>query len=472
MTTGEKVALKILKKSALDKMDDSTRRQVTREMDAMKAIDHPNVLRCKHVDWEAQYDKKNGKSLTVVLVVLELAQGGELFDYLSFTGPFQEDLARSYFHQLMAGVGACHSAGIAHRDLKPENLLMDKHFVLKLADFGFAAGFDADTGKSVMFTECGTLGYMAPEMFSARSGYDARKTDVWACGVILFTMLAGFPPFQKPDKSDWWFNKLQAKKYALFWKAHERSVKFSDSAKQIINAMLTVEHADRPLVPDLCAMPWAKGKVFAPAVLAEQLDTRRQTVQRAKLREKHLAAAHADNDMDTGLDRTTVRAVGASGSGRAASDDLPAGPPATGHFKLPVRDSGGGFGGGGGFGAMSAALSAEEPAPVVMLKYNPAQEVYTQFETTAGPEEIVRRLKSPLEHSDGITLFEDKEQAQIKVELMTQSGVLALTMQVYAKESDKHMVVFRRLKGDAATFRSLFHQMSDRLSDLIEEEAE
>lgn len=101
--------------------------------------------------------KKNGTELQVILVVLELATGGELFDFLAFTGPFEEAIARTYFQQLVAGLAHCHSKGIAHRDLKPENLLLDSSFVLKLADFGFANTFNSV--QNVMYTECGTPGY-------------------------------------------------------------------------------------------------------------------------------------------------------------------------------------------------------------------------------------------------------------------------------------------------------------------------
>lgn len=225
--TNEKVALKILKKDKLN-LSSSTRRQVVstthlrpfllptltlqeREIAAMTKIQHQNVIRLKEVDWDAVYTKKNGKKSDVILVVLELATGarfsqccifschtcvperscwcvvaaasagGELFEFLSFTGCFEEAIARTYFHQLIAGVGYCHSKGVVHRDLKPENLLLDSNFVLKvravgvdvpalltypccvgvwlqLADFGFSNIFTS--GDKTMYTECGTPGYM------------------------------------------------------------------------------------------------------------------------------------------------------------------------------------------------------------------------------------------------------------------------------------------------------------------------
>jgi serine/threonine protein kinase len=125
---------------------------------------------------DATYVKKNGQKLEVILVVLELATGGELFDFLAFTGNFEESMARTYFHQLINGVGYCHSKGIAHRDLKPENLLLSSNFTLKLADFGFSNAFS--NTERTMYTECGTPGYMAPEVFT-RQGYDGIGADIW-----------------------------------------------------------------------------------------------------------------------------------------------------------------------------------------------------------------------------------------------------------------------------------------------------
>ena len=214
--TGQKVALKLLKTDAL-KLSASVRKQVEAEVAVLSELKHSNVLRLVAVDWEAKYTKRNGTVVPVILVVLELITGGELFEFLSSTGCFEEATARSYFHQLVAGVAHCHSHGIVHRDLKPENLLLDgSNFALKLADFGFAARMEAATG-GLLYTNCGTPTYMAPEMFVRGRGYAPMPCDVWAMGVILFIMLAGFPPFQQPSASDWWFQKLVQGKYSLFW---------------------------------------------------------------------------------------------------------------------------------------------------------------------------------------------------------------------------------------------------------------
>ena len=126
-TTKERVGLKLLKK---DRVSGNIRKQVERELTAMAKIQHENVIRLKEVEWNALYPKKNGTKVEVILVVLELATGGELFEYLSFTGLFEENIARTYFRQLIDGVSYCHSKGIAHRDLVSKlNIIQRKGIV-------------------------------------------------------------------------------------------------------------------------------------------------------------------------------------------------------------------------------------------------------------------------------------------------------------------------------------------------------
>jgi len=280
--TGEKVALKMLKNKS--KLTKPVRKQVEREINAMAKVDHPNVLRMKDVDWDCTYTKKNGKKQNIILVVLELATGGELFEFLSYTGFFEESIARTYFQQLMSGVEFCHSKGVVHRDLKPENLLLDDQFTLKLADFGFSNVVCA--AHNLMFTECGTPGYMAPEMIRNSKGYDGMKADIWACGVILFIMLAGFPPFQKPETSDWWFNKLMNGKHALFWQAHSRSAYFSDQTKDFINKILNPDPEKRISIADMKKHPWWKGATITNVALVSELNRRKNTVDQVKSKEK------------------------------------------------------------------------------------------------------------------------------------------------------------------------------------------
>jgi len=241
--TKRKVALKVMFLDSMGSPQEvqSQLKQVQKEIKAMKTLSNtsPNIIRLLGYDLKSQLGDR-----ACIVMVQELAPRGELFDYLMYTKKFPENMTISIFHQLMDGLKAMHNKGIAHRDLKPENLLFDHEWNLKLADFGFSYCFKKGEGpKTKMRTELGTRGYMAPEIL-ANVKY-GEKTDIFAAGVILFICLAGFPPFQNAVSSDWWFDKLQKKKYKLFWMAHERTAKFSKEAKEIIQQMLEPKPADR-----------------------------------------------------------------------------------------------------------------------------------------------------------------------------------------------------------------------------------
>ena len=152
-------------------------------------------------------------------MALDLAEGGELFDFMMYTGAFSEPVAKAIFSQLTSALAFCHERGIYHRDIKPENLLLDSNFQLKVADFGLAAM--RASPEELLKTECGTRSYMAPEVL-ARQQYDGSKADCWSAGVVLFIMLSGNPPFQMARPGDWWFNQFTENRPDRFWKSHKR----------------------------------------------------------------------------------------------------------------------------------------------------------------------------------------------------------------------------------------------------------
>lgn len=99
---------------------------------------------------------------------------------------------------------------MAHRDLKPENLLLTEDFNLVITDFGLSAVLD-DGSEEWLSTYCGTRGYMAPEIIARQTVYLGPSADVWSAAVVLFVMLAGFPPFEAAQAPDWWFKRVAAK---------------------------------------------------------------------------------------------------------------------------------------------------------------------------------------------------------------------------------------------------------------------
>lgn len=124
----------------------------------MGRVNHPNIVNMIEYGEGEQHDE------TFKYILLELANGGSLFDYVAEAGRFEEKYARHFFKQLLEGVAYLHSSGITHRDLKSDNLLLDDDFNLKIADFGFAAPIKGHDGSGILKEKLGTPGYMAPEL--------------------------------------------------------------------------------------------------------------------------------------------------------------------------------------------------------------------------------------------------------------------------------------------------------------------
>ena len=129
---------------------------------------------------KAKYPERDDQTAPrdVMLLVLEYMSGGELFDILYYTNALSEVLARTYFHQLMAGVEALHSRHINHRDLKPQNLLLDKRYILKISDFGLSKIMSPNEDGMMQTYKVGTRGYQSPEII-------LNKPYTSACPALL-----------------------------------------------------------------------------------------------------------------------------------------------------------------------------------------------------------------------------------------------------------------------------------------------
>ncbi|KFM67720.1 Serine/threonine-protein kinase Chk1, partial [Stegodyphus mimosarum] len=128
-------------------------------------------------------------------IFMEYASGGELFDKVEPDVGMPHSKAQKYFLQITAGVEYLHSLGITHRDLKPENILLDANDDVKITDFGLATIFRHKGKERELSNRCGTLPYIAPEVFFRK--YKAEPADVWSCGILLVVMLAGELPWNE-----------------------------------------------------------------------------------------------------------------------------------------------------------------------------------------------------------------------------------------------------------------------------------
>lgn len=186
--TGKDYAAKIIDISAdIDDSSGSLREATIREIATLKLVAGHSYIIELHDVFE---------SSTFIFLVFELCKNGELFDYLTNVVALSEKKTKTVMKQLFEAVEFIHSQHVVHRDLKPENILLDDSFNVKLTDFGFAQVISPDES---LFELCGTPGYLAPEllrssMYENAEGY-GKEIDIWACGVIMYTLLVGFPPF-------------------------------------------------------------------------------------------------------------------------------------------------------------------------------------------------------------------------------------------------------------------------------------
>lgn len=189
----KQVAIKLIRRDTIPKNSDKEIK-IYREINALKHLSHPNIVKLEEVLQNSKY----------IGIVLEYASGGEFYKYIQKKRRLKEAVACRLFAQLISGVQYMHSKGLVHRDLKLENLLLDKHENLVITDFGFVNEFFAHS--ELMKTSCGSPCYAAPELVVSSKPYEARKADIWSCGVILYAMLAGYLPWdddtKNPDGND------------------------------------------------------------------------------------------------------------------------------------------------------------------------------------------------------------------------------------------------------------------------------
>eukprot|EP00298_Acanthocystis_sp_HF-20_P026885 c4717_g1_i1.p1 GENE.c4717_g1_i1~~c4717_g1_i1.p1 ORF type:complete len:337 (-),score=79.76 c4717_g1_i1:25-1035(-) len=178
--TGKYYALKMLKKHFIIQVQQTD--HIKSEKQILQQVNHPNIVNYIGSCQDPKY----------LYIMMEYVQGGEFFTHLRKAGKFPNNTAVYYAAQVLLALYHLHEKHIVYRDLKPENLLMDKNGNCKITDFGFAKKIDYKT-----WTLCGTPEYLAPELILSK-GHN-KGADYWALGVLIYEMLAGYPPFYDDD---------------------------------------------------------------------------------------------------------------------------------------------------------------------------------------------------------------------------------------------------------------------------------
>ncbi|KAJ8633420.1 hypothetical protein MRB53_026756 [Persea americana] len=236
VNTDESVAIKVLDKAKILKI--GMMAHIKREISILHRVRHPNIVRL--------YEVMATKSK--IYFVMEFVKEGELFKKVK-NGRLREDVARKYFQQLISAVRSCHARGVFHRDLKPENLLVDENGDLKVSDFGLSAVSDQIRNDGLFHTFCGTPAYVAPEVLSGK-GYDGATADVWSCGVILFVLTAGFPPFHDQNVMAMYRKICRGEFRCPKW--------FSSELSRLLSRILDTNPRTRIRIPDLMENRWFK----------------------------------------------------------------------------------------------------------------------------------------------------------------------------------------------------------------------
>lgn len=179
-SNGKVYALKIIKKYSTIRMKQTE--HILAEKEIMAAVEHCFLVNCVGYFQDP----------TCLYLVMEYVPGGEFFTHLRSAGRFPTKTAKIYGAEVIIALGYLHSQKIAYRDLKPENLLIDEMGHLKVTDFGFAKRIEYKT-----WTLCGTPEYLAPEIILS-AGHNTG-VDWWAIGILIYELLAGYPPFYADD---------------------------------------------------------------------------------------------------------------------------------------------------------------------------------------------------------------------------------------------------------------------------------
>lgn len=275
---GQNAALKFTKYS--QGSEGSKRRQkqeINTELSVFKNIKHPNVMGMYDYTSSFNYKHGNGEVSECYVMALELAEGGELFDLIYYTGALDEKLSRTFFKQIVDGVEAMHNQSLAHRDIKPQNVLLTSDFSIKIADFGSSKRFRAD--QLMKTSRVGTRGYQAPELLLQR-GY-TTKCDIFSLGVLLFVSLTKHPPFKQAIQEDPWFRQIAKKDYKNFWRKHPKD-NLSSECRELIVKMLCYQPLDRATIQETKAHPWLQQEIYSDDELGSVLASRMKKASSAR----------------------------------------------------------------------------------------------------------------------------------------------------------------------------------------------
>ena len=229
-----RVAVKTLSRAKLS--DDKLRKRAAVEVKLHQKLRHAHIARLYEVI----------SSPAAICLCMQYAPGGTLRDVLDQHGALAEGRARRYMQQMCGALHYCHrTMHVVHRDLKLDNLLLDGAGRILLADFGFAE-YVGPSNKRLRLL-CGSPHYSAPEIF-AQQEYSGTAADMWSLGVLLYTMLSGFFPFQAES--------MEALGKKVMKGKPDKPLRASDGAVEVTSRMLVIRSSHRADIDEVCTHGW------------------------------------------------------------------------------------------------------------------------------------------------------------------------------------------------------------------------
>ena len=236
-------AMKVIKKSSSKNNEEEE--DLMNEIEILRKLDHPNIL--KITDFYSLKTEYN--------IITEYCQEGELFDEIKANAPFSEVMAAWYMNQILSAVCYCHSMNILHRDLKPENILIVKrqkngYHPIKIIDFGTAKVFKKEKNEHLLI---GSAYYIAPEVLSRNY---TELCDLWSCGVIMYILLTGRPPFNGINEEE----IMKKIKEGIYDMSRYPWGIISEDAKDLIKGLLQVNPKKRFTAKQALEHKWFKNE--------------------------------------------------------------------------------------------------------------------------------------------------------------------------------------------------------------------
>ncbi|XP_024866602.1 calcium/calmodulin-dependent protein kinase type II subunit gamma isoform X9 [Kryptolebias marmoratus] len=295
-SSGQEYAAKIINTKKLSARD---HQKLEREARICRLLKHSNIVRLHDSISEEGFH----------YLVFDLVTGGELFEDIVAREYYSEADASHCISQILESVNHIHQHDIVHRDLKPENLLLAskmKGAAVKLADFGLAIEVQGD--QQAWFGFAGTPGYLSPEVL--RKDPYGKPVDIWACGVILYILLVGYPPFWDEDQ-----HKLyqQIKAGAYDFPSPEWDT-VTPEAKNLINQMLTINPAKRITAEQALKHPWVCHRSTVASMMHRQetVECLRKFNARRKLKGAILTTMLVSRNFSVGRQHTNSAAAASS----------------------------------------------------------------------------------------------------------------------------------------------------------------